>query len=206
MDASEPAGAPDPSGPPAPPAPPGIPDALEPLDDAALDALADAWRAAERAVRAAMAPYEERLTAVRAGLGRIATERRRRERQRHIRSRQAVRTEVRQGSAPSLEQVLSAAEPLLPDASALGDLQVLLDTGGEVALGYPGTRTPVLPMTDGSTVRSVMDLGEARRLFQEGWEVGVPARPGVRVHTPGTRLERLLEVGRCFVRLRPTDP
>ncbi len=186
--------------------PPPLPETLDSLDEAELLHLADRWQSEERAIRLEMAPLDQRLAAVRASLGRLATERRRRERQRHIAQRQAVRTEVREGAAPSLEQVLASPEPLLPDALALGDLQLLLDTGGEVALGYPGARAPALQMTDGSAVQSVSALGEARRLFREGWEVGVPARPGVRVHTPGTRLERLLETSRCYVRARPPAP
>jgi len=183
--------------------PPPLPTTLEAVDEPELGALALAWGAAERAVRSEMAPLEARLAAVRAGLGRLATERRRRDRQQHIASRQAVRTEVRTGTAPSLEQVLASPIPLLDDQQPLAELQFLLDTGGEVALGYPGARVPALQMTDGTSTRSVTTLEEARRLHREGWEVGVPARPGVRVHTPGTRLERLLEVGRCFVRTRP---
>jgi hypothetical protein len=77
----------------------------------------------------------------------------------------------------------------------------LLESGGQVALGYPGSRTPSLQMTDGSAISTVTTLAEARELYRLGWEIGVPARPGVRVHTPGTRLERLLDPDKCFVRL-----
>ncbi len=182
--------------------PPDLPEGLEPLDDPALDALEAQWREAERAVRARLAPHERRLAAVRAGLGRLATERRRRERQRHLAARQQVRTAVRAGEAPSLEEVLAAPDPLMPDPTPVGEVEYCLETGGVVALGYPGSRQPTLPMTDGSQVAGAATLGEARALYARGWTVGVPAHPGVRVHTPGTRLERLLDAERCFVRLR----
>jgi hypothetical protein len=104
------------------------------------------------------------------------------------------------GQAPSLSQLVEAAE--VPDFGepSFAELTFLLESGGEVALGYPGSRTPSLQMTDGSATSTVTTLAEARDLYRQGWEIGVPARRGVRVHTPGTRLERLLDPDKCFVR------
>ena len=183
---------------------PTVPDDLTALDDHDLAGQLAACQEAERAVRAEMAPFEARLQALRQVRDRLRTEERRRERQRHIASRQAVRQAVRSGSAPSLEEALGAPEPLFPGEAALGAFRFLLETGGEVALGYPGAREPLLQMTDGVATERVATLERARSLYAQGWECGVPQRPGVRVHTPGTRLERLLPSDRCF--LEPRTP
>ena len=44
------------------------------------------------------------------------------------------------------------------------------------------------------------DLGEAARLYAAGWELGSPGRPGVRVHFPGTRQERLVTADDVYAR------
>ncbi|MHB1501469.1 MAG: hypothetical protein ACYCYK_09965 [Candidatus Dormibacteria bacterium] len=172
------------------------------LDDRQLEQLAAELEAADRALRIEMAPLQARLAELSGRQGVLATELRRRERQRHLAQRRRVRAEVEEGQAPSLLRLVEAEDP--PDFGELpfSQLEVMLETGGVVALGYPGSRAPSLQMTDGSEVAAVADLGEARRLFQQGWDFGVPARKGVRVHTPGTRLERLLDPDRCFIRPR----
>ncbi|MFZ0168028.1 MAG: hypothetical protein WAL64_01245 [Candidatus Dormiibacterota bacterium] len=111
-----------------------------------------------------------------------------------------MRTQVSEGEAPSLGQLVEMAELPPFGEPSFADLTFLLESGGEVALGYPGSRVPSLQMTDGSATSTVTTLAEARDLYRQGWEIGVPARRGVRVHTPGTRLERLLDPDKCFVR------
>jgi hypothetical protein len=148
-----------------------------------------------------MAPFQLRLTRLAKDAAAVQTEVRRRERQRHIQARKEVREQVKEGEAPSLAQVVEAEEPPPFGEPAFSELSFLLESGGQVALGYPGSRTPSLQMTDGSAISTVTTLAEARELYRLGWEIGVPARPGVRVHTPGTRLERLLDPDKCFVRL-----
>ena len=44
------------------------------------------------------------------------------------------------------------------------------------------------------------NLAEAARFFGAGWELGAPGKPGVRVHFPGTRTERLVEPDEVFAR------
>ena len=183
--------------------PPGGPaEALEQLPEEELEARDGELSRLETAVRRRLAPLQAELGGLTAARGRIATERRRRERLAQMRQRQEVRTEVRAGAAPSLLEAVSAPDPPAFGEPAFSALEFLLETGGVVRLGYPGSKTQTLQMTDGSSATQVSDLAEARRLYHLGWEFGVPARPGVRVHTPGTRLERLLAAERCFLRAK----
>ena len=171
------------------------------LADEHLQQLVQMVETAERRIRDQMAPFQLRLTRLPKDAAAVQTEVRRRERQRHIQARKEVREQVKEGEAPSLAQVVEAEEPPPFGEPAFSELSFLLESGGQVALGYPGSRTPSLQMTDGSAISTVTTLAEARELYRLGWEIGVPARPGVRVHTPGTRLERLLDPDKCFVRL-----
>jgi hypothetical protein len=175
---------------------------LEQLSEEELAARDAELSRRETEVRRRLAPLQAELGAYTAERGRIATERRRRERQAQMRKRQEVRSEVREGAAPSLLDAVASPEPPAFGERSFSELEFLLETGGVVLLGYPGSKTQTLQMTDGRDTAQVSDLAEARRLYRLGWEFGVPARPGVRVHTPGTRLERLLAAERCFVRPR----
>ena len=67
-------------------------------------------------------------------------------------------------------------------------------------LGYPGARSQSLTFTDGVQVAQAGDLAAAARLYAAGWELGGPGRPGVRVHFPGTRQERLVGAEEVFAR------
>ncbi len=184
------------------PPPGGAAEPLEQLSEEELAARDGELSRLEVEVRRRLAPLQAELGALTAERGGIATERRRRERLAQIRQRQEIRTEVREGVAPSLLEAISSPDPPTFGEPLFSELEFLLETGGVVRLGYPGSRTQTLQMTDGSATAQVSDLAEARRLYRLGWEFGVPARPGVRVHTPGTRLERLLAAERCFVRSR----
>ncbi len=184
------------------PPPGGAAAPLEQLSEEELAARDVELSRLEAEVRRRLAPLQAELGTYTAERGRIATERRRRERQAQMRKRQEVRSEVREGAAPSLLEAVSSREPPAFGERPFSELEFLLDTGGVVRLGYPGSKTETLQMTDGRDTAQVSDLAEARRLYRLGWEFGVPARPGVRVHTPGTRLERLLAAERCFVRPR----
>jgi len=170
------------------------------LPDEQLQELVQLVESAERRIREQMVPFQLRLTRLAKDAAAIRTEVRRRDRQQHIQARKQVREQVKDGDAPSLAQLIEAEAPPAFGEPAFSELSFLLESGGEVALGYPGSRTPSLQMTDGSAIAAVTTLAEARELHRQGWEIGVPARPGVRVHTPGTRLERLLDPENCFVR------
>jgi len=86
------------------------------------------------------------------------------------------------------------------DAGSLDDYVYNLKTGGEVRLGFPGSRTQSVTFTDGVQAAQASDLAEAARLYAAGWELGSPGRPGVRVHFPGTRQERLISADDVYAR------
>ena len=67
-------------------------------------------------------------------------------------------------------------------------------------LGYPGARSQSLTFTDGMQVANAGDLAAAANLYSAGWDLGSPGRPGVRVHFPGTRQERLVGADEVFAR------
>jgi hypothetical protein len=183
--------------PPAIPAPlPDLPDRVEPealrdLDAAALDAVAAALAAAERATVQAMAPYERQLRELRARGAELATERRRRERAEHIAQRKEVRRQAGSGEMPTLAEALAAPEAALPAERPLREVRAFLTTGGEVGFGYPN-RPGTIGFTDGRRTTQAATFGDARRLWDEGWEPGAPGVPGVRVHLAGTRIEKVV--------------
>lgn len=178
--------------PPLPPLPARIePDRLAELDDPKLDEALAEIAAAERATQAAMAPHQAQLRELRARSGEISTERRRRDRARQIATRAQVRERARSGEMPSLAEAL-AIDGMVPDTTPLADVPLFLRTGGQVRLGY-ATRPGPISLTDGRQNRSATTWGQVRDLYAAGWEVGSAGVPGVRVHVPGSRVERVVE-------------
>ena len=167
------------------------PERLRDMDDASLDAASAAVSAAERAVAAAMAPYERQQRELRARAAEIATERRRRDRAQRHAARVAVREQAGTEAMPSLVDALAAIAPVITEERPLRDVRAFLRTGGEVGFGYP-TRPGAIAFTDGRRTTQATTFGEARRLYSEGWEPGAPGLAGVRVHLVGTRIERLV--------------
>ncbi len=149
-------------------------------------------------VRERMRPVERDLTALRAERDVLLTEVRRRERHAHRVSRADVKTAMKEGRFPTIADLVAAVE-----SGALDEYVYHLKTGGEVRLGFPGARSQSLAMTDGSQVAQAKDFAEVSRLYAAGWELGSPGRPGVRVHFPGTRQERLAASDEVFARPRP---
>jgi hypothetical protein len=149
-------------------------------------------------VRQRMRPVERDLAALRAERDLLLTELRRRERHAHRLSRADVKTGMKEGRFPSIAELVAAVE-----AGSLDDYTYNLKTGGEVRLGFPGARSQSVAMTDGVQVAQAKDLAEVSRLYAAGWELGSPGRPGVRVHFPGTRQERLAAPDEVFARPRP---
>jgi len=146
-------------------------------------------------VQARMAPLERELAALRAERDVLLTERRRREREQHRLSRAGIKSAMRDGRFPTVVELVAVEESGSLDAYAYN-----LKTGGEVRLGFPGARSQSLAFTDGKSMASAGDLAEAHRLYVAGWELGSPGRPGVRVHFPGTRQERLAPAEDVFAR------
>lgn len=148
-------------------------------------------------VRARMRPVEAELAALRAERDVLLTERRRRERLEHREGRAALKERMRAGALPTVADLVAGSEE-----GSLDDYTYNLKTGGEVRLGFPGARAQTLSLTDGKQLAQAKDLADAARHFAAGWELGSPGRPGVRVHFPGTRQERLVDPTEVFARPR----
>lgn len=165
-------------------------DELSSIDDAELER-----RVAD--MRERMRPVEQQLSALRGERDLLLTERRRRDRNAHRESRADLKAAMREGKFPTVAELVAGSQ-----AGSLDDYAFNLKTGGEVRLGYPGARSQSLSFTDGVQVAQAGDLAAAARLYEAGWELGGPGRPGVRVHFPGTRQERLVGADEVFARNR----
>jgi hypothetical protein len=168
-----------------------VSDDLAGLDEAELDR-----RIAESRER--MRPVEQQLAELRGERDLLLTERRRRERLASRESRADLKAAMKAGNFPNVAELIAAG-----DDGAFEGYLYNLKTGGEVRLGFPGARSQTLSFTDGVKIAQAKDLAEAGRLYAAGWELGSPGRPGVRVHFPGTRQERL--VGSEDVYARPRN-
>jgi hypothetical protein len=164
-------------------------DDLSQLDDAELER-----RIGES--RELMRPIEQDLAKLRGERDVLLTELRRRQRMAHRAARADVKAAMREGKFPTVAELIAGT-----DSGSLDDYSYNLKTGGEVRLGFPGARTQSLTFTDGVKVAQATDLSEATQLYAAGWELGSPGRPGVRVHFPGTRQERLVHADEVFARL-----
>ena len=151
-------------------------------------------------VRARMRPVEQDLAALRAERDVLLTELRRRERHVHRIARADVKTAMKEGRFPSIADLVATIE-----SGSLDEYTYNLKTGGEVLLGFPGARSQSLTFTDGLQAAQAKDFAEVSRLYAAGWELGSPGRPGVRVHFPGTRQERLAPSDEVFARPRPAE-
>jgi hypothetical protein len=138
-------------------------------------------------VRERMRPVEQQLAELRAERDVLLTELRRRQRLAQRERRADLRQAVRAGDLPTLGQLVAGAQ-----GGSLEEHRYHLKTGGEVRLGFPGAQ-PALAFTDGRRLAQARDLAQAAELYAAGWELGTPGRPGVRVHFPGTRQERLVD-------------
>ena len=161
-------------------------------DLTALSAEEIGERVAE--VRGRMRPVEQHLAELRAERDVLLTELRRRDRLATRERRAGLRDAMRAGDLPTLGELVATVE-----SGALDDYRYHLKTGGEVRLGFPGAR-PSLPFTDGRRAVEARDLAQAAELYAAGWEMGSPGRPGVRVHFPGTRQERLVDPDEVHIR------
>lgn len=146
-------------------------------------------------LRTRMRPVEEELSRLRGERDVLLTEVRRRTRLAERTSRADLKAAMREGQFPTVAELIAAT-----DAGSLDDFVYNLKTGGEVRLGFPGARTQSLSFTDGVQVAQAGDLARAAELYAAGWELGSPGRPGVRVHFPGTRQERLISADDVYAR------
>jgi hypothetical protein len=147
------------------------------------------------AIKERMRPLEQDLAALRAQRDVLLTESRRRERLAHRTSRADLKTAMREGQFPTVAELVAGTE-----SGSLDDYVFNLKTGGEVKLGFPGARLQSVSFTDGAKTAQAGDLAQAAELYAAGWELGSPGRPGVRVHFPGTRQERLVPSNEVYAR------
>jgi hypothetical protein len=148
------------------------------------------------AVREQMRPLEQELTELRAQRDLLLTEVRRRRRLVERTTRADLKASIREGNLPTVAQLIAAS-----DSGSLDDYVFNLKTGGQVRLGFPGSRAQSVSLTDGVRVAHATDLAQTAQLYAAGWELGSPGRPGVRVHFPGTRQERLVPSDEVYARL-----
>ncbi len=146
-------------------------------------------------LRNRMRPLEQDLAKLRGERDVLLTELRRRERAAHRTSRADIKAAMREGKFPTVAELVAGT-----DAGSLDDYIYNLKTGGEVRLGFPGSQAQTLAFTDGVKIVQAADLAQAAELFAAGWELGSPGRPGVRVHFPGTRQERLVAADEVYAR------
>jgi hypothetical protein len=146
-------------------------------------------------LRSRMRPLEEELAALRGRRDVLLTELRRRQRLAQRVNRADLKAAMREGSFPTVAELVAGS-----DSGSLDDFVFNLKTGGEVRLGFPGSRAQSLTFTDGVRIAHASDLAHAAQLYAAGWELGSPGRPGVRVHFPGTRQERLVSPDEVYAR------
>jgi hypothetical protein len=146
-------------------------------------------------LRERMRPVEDELTGLRGQRDLLLTEVRRRRRAADRTARADLKSAMREGKFPSIAELVAAAE-----SGSLEGFVYNLKTGGTVRLGFPGSRTQSLTFTDGVRIAQAVDLAHAAQLYAAGWELGSPGRPGVRVHFPGTRQERLVPAEEVYAR------
>jgi hypothetical protein len=146
-------------------------------------------------IRDRMRPLEQDLARLRGERDVLLTELRRRDRAAQRTARADVKAAMREGKFPTVAELVAGA-----DAGSLDDYAYNLKTGGEVRLGFPGARAQSLSFTDGVKIVQAADLAQAAELYAAGWELGSPGRPGVRVHFPGTRQERLVPADEVYAR------
>jgi len=146
-------------------------------------------------LRDRMRPAEEQLAALRSQRDVLVTELRRRQRLAQRTSRADLKTAMKEGRFPTVAELVAGTE-----SGPFDEYAYNLKTGGEVRLGFPGARAQTITFTDGVKVAQARDLAESAELYRAGWELGSPGRPGVRVHFPGTRQERLVPADEVFAR------
>ncbi len=146
-------------------------------------------------LRARMRPFEDQLAALRAERDLLLTEQRRRQRLEQRTNRADLKLAMREGRFPTVAELVANS-----DSGALDDFLYNLKTGGEVRLGFPGARAQSITFTDGARTEHASGFAQAAQLYAAGWDLGSPGRPGVRVHFPGTRQERLVPAEEVYAR------
>lgn len=146
-------------------------------------------------IRERMRPLEDQLAKLRGERDLLLTELRRRRRLAERTTRADLKAAMKGGQFPTIAELVAST-----DAGPLDGYVYNVKTGGEVRLGFPGARAQSLTFTDGVKIAQAADFAQAAELYAAGWELGSPGRPGVRVHFPGTRQERLAAPDEVYAR------
>src|ERR1700716_145604 len=154
-----------------------------------------------REIMAEMTPLEEALGRLRAQIQQVVSEQKKRQRSQHLKARMQVRTTVAQGQMPTLQQVAESSNDLVLPETALAGLRFFRDSGTEMGWGYATGREPTVWMTNGSNTAAVKTIAEIRSRYLEGWDFGTAAHPGVRIHIPNSRTEKILRASEVFVKV-----
>jgi hypothetical protein len=149
------------------------------------------------AVKERMRPAQLEVDRLRSERDVLATELRRRERLASMNARRDLKQAMREGTFPTLAELVGATA-----TGSFEEYVYNLKTGGEVKLGFPDARSQTITFTDGRQVAQAKDLAESARYYEAGWDLGAPGKPGIRIHFPGTRTERLVAPEEVFARPR----
>ena len=147
-----------------------------------------------------MVPLEASLGRLRAQMQQVVSEQRKRERRQHLKARLQVRTTLAQGELASLQQIAESSNDLLAPDTPLAKLQFFRDSGTEIGLGYATARAPSVFMTNGGSTQAVTTIAEIRTRYLDGWDFGTASHPGVRIHIPNTRTEKVVQASEVFLR------
>lgn len=153
-----------------------------------------------RQLMSEMVPVEASLGRLRAELQQVVSEQRKRERREHLKTRMQVRTTLAEGQMASLQQLAESSNDLFPPQTPLAGLRFYRDSGTEIGLGYATARAPSVFMTNGTSTQAATTIAEIRNHYQDGWDFGTAAHPGVRIHIPNTRTEKVVQASEVFVR------
>jgi hypothetical protein len=149
-----------------------------------------------------MAPLEEALGRLRAQIQKGVSGQKKRERSQHLKARMQIRTTVAQGQMPTLQQVAESSNDLVPPDASLAGLRFFRDSGTEIGLGYATGREPTVWMTNGSSTAGVKTIAEIRTRYLDGWDFGTAQHPGVRMHIPNSRTEKIVQASEVFIRVK----
>jgi hypothetical protein len=155
-----------------------------------------------REIMGEMAPLEEALARLRTQIQQVVSEQKKRERSRHLKSRLQVRTTVAQGQMPTLQQVAESSNDLVPAETPLSGLRFFRDSGTEIGLGYATGREPTVWMTNGASTAALKTIAEIRSRYIDGWDFGTAAHPGVRIHIPNSRTEKIVPPVEVYLKPR----
>lgn len=147
-----------------------------------------------------MVPLEASLGRLRSQMQLVVSEQRKRERREHLKARLQVRTTLAQGELASLQQIAESSNDLLAADTPLASLRFFRDSGTEIGLGYATARAPSVFMTNGGSTQAVTTIAEIRSRYLDGWDFGTASHPGVRIHIPNTRTEKVVQASEVFLR------